>query len=410
MAEGTGLINQPSPPLIHMTSPLAIKKKKHHRAKTEETAIPHSMAETAAKLSKQPSKAEIAATAPPAPRLTPASEPSTPSETSTRVSDQRQVAPLTLSKRQSPPPPWANEIIQRLEAFDARFSELGKRSTDDGPLEAAAIFGTGPSAEDMEVLKHALNNIPAYPAYSYATETIDFGIAKPGSIHTIAPTVSPESDIRGAASNINLNEATPKQRDTLTWGSEVDIPQQTPPLMPRPPRIEIQPPTTLASKTTTGTNQSPTNNASGSPSEASNARTFGVRTPEKPPPVPPKSVAPKSVPNTEPRPSSSAGMVSVSTPPVKPSDLFSMTMSPTATYRSHGFHGSVDMPQLQSTAPVAPWDLVTQRLYGWALVWEEDSFVRALERMALGFQVEEFPLAVYTMLIFKRWAPLCVWS
>ncbi|WOO84925.1 uncharacterized protein LOC62_06G008435 [Vanrija pseudolonga] len=375
-----------SPPPIHMTSPLAIKKKKHHRAKTEEATIPHSMVEAAAKLSKQASKAEIVAKMPSVPQSAPAPEPSTPSDRSTR---------------QQSPPPWANEIIQRLEAFDARFSELGKRSTDKGPLEAAVIFGTGPSAEDMEVLKNALNNISAYPAYSYAGETIDFGYAKPGSIHTVAPTVSPESDPRGAASNVNLNEATPKQRDTMTWGSEVDMPDQTPPLMPRPPRIEIQPPTTLASKTTTGTTHSPTNNASGSPSEASNARTFGVRTPEKPPPVPSKSVGPKSVSNTEPRPSSSAGMVSMSTPPVKPADLFSMTMSPTTTYRSHAFHGSVDMPQMKSTVPAAPWDLVTQRLYGWALVWEEDSFVRALERMALGFQVK-FPLAVYTMLIFKR--------
>jgi hypothetical protein len=34
-----------------------------------------------------------------------------------------------------------------------------------------------------------------------------------------------------------------------------------------------------------------------------------------------------------------------------------------------------------------PWDIVTQRLYSWALVWEEETFVRALENISLGQQV-----------------------
>lgn len=49
-----------------------------------------------------------------------------------------------------------------------------------------------------------------------------------------------------------------------------------------------------------------------------------------------------------------------------------------------------------------PWDLVTQRLYSWALVWEDESFVRALEKISLGQQVEEFPLTIFTMMTFKR--------
>lgn len=35
----------------------------------------------------------------------------------------------------------------------------------------------------------------------------------------------------------------------------------------------------------------------------------------------------------------------------------------------------------------APWDLVTQRLYSWALVWEGSTFARALEEISLGRQV-----------------------
>ena len=49
-----------------------------------------------------------------------------------------------------------------------------------------------------------------------------------------------------------------------------------------------------------------------------------------------------------------------------------------------------------------PWDIVTQRLFSWALVWMEDDFVRTLESTALGYQVDEFALTIYTMMTFKR--------
>ncbi|WVQ73587.1 hypothetical protein IAR50_003166 [Cryptococcus sp. DSM 104548] len=50
-----------------------------------------------------------------------------------------------------------------------------------------------------------------------------------------------------------------------------------------------------------------------------------------------------------------------------------------------------------------PWDLLTQRLYSWALITEEKSFVRTLEDISLGRQVGEFPLSVFMMLAYKRW-------
>lgn len=49
-----------------------------------------------------------------------------------------------------------------------------------------------------------------------------------------------------------------------------------------------------------------------------------------------------------------------------------------------------------------PWDVVAQRLYSWALVWMQDDFVRTLEHVALGHQVDEFALTIYMMMIFKR--------
>lgn len=49
-----------------------------------------------------------------------------------------------------------------------------------------------------------------------------------------------------------------------------------------------------------------------------------------------------------------------------------------------------------------PWNMLTQRLYSWALIMEEKSFVKALEDISLGRQVEAFPLSVFLMLAYKR--------
>lgn len=49
-----------------------------------------------------------------------------------------------------------------------------------------------------------------------------------------------------------------------------------------------------------------------------------------------------------------------------------------------------------------PWDMLTQRLYWWALIMEEKSFVQALEDISLGRQVGAFSLSVFLMLAYKR--------
>lgn len=59
-------------------------------------------------------------------------------------------------------------------------------------------------------------------------------------------------------------------------------------------------------------------------------------------------------------------------------------------------------PLFSPMAGWKPWDMLTQRLYSWALIMEEKSFVRALEDISLGRQVEAFPLSVFLMLAYKR--------
>lgn len=50
-----------------------------------------------------------------------------------------------------------------------------------------------------------------------------------------------------------------------------------------------------------------------------------------------------------------------------------------------------------------PWDIVSQRLHSMAVVWEEDNFVRAMEAISLGGELDLVPLTIYTMTIFKSY-------
>lgn len=49
-----------------------------------------------------------------------------------------------------------------------------------------------------------------------------------------------------------------------------------------------------------------------------------------------------------------------------------------------------------------PWDLITQKLYSWGMVWDDETFVRAMERISLGEQVEDCPLTVFMTMTYKR--------
>lgn len=59
-------------------------------------------------------------------------------------------------------------------------------------------------------------------------------------------------------------------------------------------------------------------------------------------------------------------------------------------------------PATSTKAQPQAWDCVQQRLYSWAVVWEDSTFSQALEDISLGKQVEEFALSIFVMMTFKR--------
>lgn len=61
---------------------------------------------------------------------------------------------------------------------------------------------------------------------------------------------------------------------------------------------------------------------------------------------------------------------------------------PQQTQKGHNDQPTVDSGEAKAT----PWDMVTARLYSWAMVWEEESFARALEEISLGKQVSSTPI------------------
>lgn len=83
------------------------------------------------------------------------------------------------------------------------------------------------------------------------------------------------------------------------------------------------------------------------------------------------------------------------------SSLFTATAPGKSTSPPRARINVVD-PLFPPMAGWKPWDMLTQRLYSWALIMEEKSFVRALEDISLGRQVEPFPLSIFLMLAYKR--------
>lgn len=94
-----------------------------------------------------------------------------------------------------------------------------------------------------------------------------------------------------------------------------------------------------------------------------------------------------------------------------PTDHSAMTQD-AVTAPTHFTHYDVDHKRgkdiihvkeaVESSSELGPWDHVTQKLYAWALVWEDESFTKALESLALGKQVEVIPLTVFSMMTYKR--------
>jgi hypothetical protein len=92
--------------------------------------------------------------------------------------------------------------------------------------------------------------------------------------------------------------------------------------------------------------------------------------------------------------------------PTEPSAITQDAVTAPTHFTRHPEKHSKDIIYVKEAIEVAPelgpWDHVTQQLYTWALVWEDDSFTKALEGLALGRQVEMMPLTVFSMMTFKR--------
>lgn len=164
-------------------------------------------------------------------------------------------------------------------------------------------------------------------------------------------------------------------RELPEWGSEVDIPDgesSVPPPkfapalppkgVPGMPTIHVQPPTT----TTTHSN-----------GEAQRAQTLISAGPYDEP-LELHDVTANSQPSTH-------RIKSTSGAPPQP-DF--------GTGQPSAYHTPAQTRQDPLISPAfqaSPWDIVTQRLLSWALVWPAEDFIRSLEAIALGRQVIASP-------------------
>lgn len=190
------------------------------------------------------------------------------------------------------------------------------------------------------------------------------------------------------------------------WGSSVEIPdgdstvpppQFSPALPPKDgrsmPTIHIQPPTTTASNSQGGTHHGQAHAAPGAYEQKAITLLDVAET------VPSVTERAKSVANA-------------------PLSVKTMCQPPV-------YHETNERLQENTRAHAVqarPWDIVSQRLLSWALVWPAEDFVRSLEgiarshqvrvihchriarylTLALLSQVDEFSLTIYTMTILKR--------
>ena len=266
----------------------------------------------------------------------------------------------------------------RLDALDHRMSS----SNQTGPSES---LPPGDDEEEMAA-RAALHNllfpdlpmeIPLFGSGPYATPPRSQ--FRPDQAHV--------SEIRSDAQT---------QAGLPDWGSSVDIPDgssaPTAPMVPIAPlgpliapTINVQPPTAEPSMTggarshmTTATPR--THVEAQLPDEARSTATARRVVP-----------APKSRVSHSP-----ASVKSHGNPRTAPSTTMHPSRETTQTTTHY------EDPLLPDLPFPRPWDVVTQRLFSWALVWPPEDFVRSLENTALGKQVDEFALTIYMMTIFKR--------
>ena len=380
------------------------------------------------------------------------------------------------------PPQWAQDvsafsrphgaradpqIMSRLEAFDARFSELEHRKQqrefadrNPGPAPGHEYVGDmldeliynelGPESGNLmgfhgamyqgvpQIGSNTTGQVPGpqlnSQAYRSETPPRQQNSRMGASIHTMPPTVYSQQPHLARSNGAGGQYLGSSGGGDMTWGSDVELPQagdSVPPPMQGGPTINVQPPTE--------------SNIGKSSYRVPSGPTYSQATPRTPPGMPlPQDIvfeAPGGVihdPSPRPgmdrdlppapaesvlshrqSPVPGTGSMETQAPPRTPREQLFQRVSPTDNGNGGQSGTYVTPPQgaqpltagrdrihvtdsMPTDERVDPWNLVTQKLYSWALVWEEETFVRAMERMSLGSQIEEFSLTIFMTMTYKR--------
>ena len=357
------------------------------------------------------------------------------------------------------------QIIQRLAAFDARFSEMEKQQKDgfiqDGTT-APSQDGATELIDDLMFSQHG--QLGGYtPGGVHGNPlTMDlgmFGISGFNPMQGLPPN-HPFSSQQGGAYIRTLSPTeVDRGRDTqgeMTWGSEVELPQTNDQMSPPvAPIINIQAPT----ESNLEKSQRALTPSAGTRTPRTRRVEIDVMEeqllPDMPetavpdprerdlPPPPSESIRsnrPSPAYNQTSLPYTSAPTTHRGDTPMSLEEALDATLAPQSplpsaliglppaglqrgpiepitdnpdnhsAYKtavqtpppSHKDRMHIIDPINATMAEPMPWDLVTQRLYSWALVWEESTFTRAMGDISLGKQVEEFALSIFIMMTFKR--------
>lgn len=371
--------------------------------------------------------------------------------------------------------------MSRLEAFDARFSELEKQKRDPGHFEPYGeeappdqnmmgdlldniIFNElGPEFGEMLGLQHGSragvfqaigSNLTSQLQGQYSSAAAQYGydpshdpaVRFMPSVQTYVSATLSQGTKLAASGGHGTHRAASGNGD-LIWGSEVELPapgDNISPPRPGVPTINVQPPTE------SNIGKSSYRNRSGP--------TYSAATPRTPPGMPKGRdmvfEAPGGVVHDErdlPAAPSESILSQRQSPVPQPDSMPALTYSPAGTPDTHAgrlpqSRGPDSMPRSTAfeTAPDAlpksilqtsrtymtppqeshhgtpgrdrihitdsmhtdeksqPWNLVTQKLYSWALAWPDEDYQRAQERISLGYQVDEIPLTAFMMMTYKR--------
>ena len=301
-----------------------------------------------------------------------------------------------------------NQIVQRLTAFETRLFAL-ESQRKDGLVEEYSPPGQDiqPSMlEDLLFGRHPDTgfNIGMIPGFA----GLDLGTA---GFPITSQSFHMQNGIGAQIRPLSVSERqvpADTTGDIISWGSEVEMPQpgeSVPP--PRvPPSIHVQAPTDSNGKShRAGSASGPSYEEQGSSRQRNHVTPKGhakqdpvaafVNSQERDLPPPPSVLSPSVSPSTTPKLSRRSLAPQPISPPSRSKDqqgqiadhtsaLLEPLGRPLSRHREMGH--TADQSSTKIVAP-APWDLVTQRLYSWALVWEDRWFMTALEDMALDKEV-----------------------